>query len=82
METTKIIMLSFAGIIFTTCNKQSEREPWVDNALDVASCQLKLTADELDDSMVMPRSLWTGYDLNFLIEQMERPDSTFKDSLW
>lgn len=54
----------------------------MDKALDVASCQLKLTANELKDSTVMPRSLWTGYDVAFLESQLERDASTFADSLW
>lgn len=51
-------------------------------ALDVASYQLNLTAEEMKDSVKMPRSLWTGYTVDFLEEQLERESATFADSLW
>lgn len=43
--------------------------------------QLKTTAEELTDSALFPRSVWTGYKLDFLIEQMEQPLENFQDSL-
>lgn len=52
------------------------------NALNVASYQLKNTAEELADSGLLPRSVWTGYELSFLTEQMEQPLENFQDSLW
>lgn len=63
-------------------NKTSQQEAWVDNALDVASYQLKLTASEITDSAKLPRSIWTGYTVDFLVSQMECDASVFQDSLW
>lgn len=60
-----VLNLFFSGILITACQSVSNNDEWVDKALDVASCQLKLTANELKDSTVMPRSLWTGYDVAF-----------------
>ena len=77
-----VLNLFFSGILITACQSVSNNDEWVDKALDVASCQLKLTANELKDSTVMPRSLWTGYDVAFLESQLERDASTFADSLW
>lgn len=77
-----VLNLFLSGILITACQSVSNNDEWVDNALDVASCQLKLTANELKDSTVMPRSLWTGYDVAFLESQLERDASTFADSLW
>ena len=31
---------------------------------------------------MLPRSIWIGYELDFLVEQMEQPLENFRDSLW
>lgn len=74
--------LFLSGIFLSSCQSNVNNEKWVCDALDVASYQLKFTAQELKDSVVMPRSLWTGYDVSFLESQLERDASTFADSLW
>ena len=58
-----------------------QSDEWVTHALDVASCQLKQTASDLGDSTLMPRSLWTGYSMDFLVRQLQRDPATFQDSL-
>lgn len=70
--------LSFvlAGVVFTSCQPSTKREAWIEKALDVASYQLNLTAEEMKDSVKMPRSLWTGYTVDFLEEQLERESAT------
>lgn len=77
-----VLNLILAGALITSCQSVSGGEEWVRHTLDVVSNQLMLTANELKDSTVMPRSLWTGYEVSFLERQMERDDSTFVDSLW
>ena len=47
-------------MVFTSCQPSTKREAWIEKALDVASYQLNLTAEEMKDSVKMPRSLWTG----------------------
>lgn len=74
--------LFLSGIFLSSCQSNVNNEKWVCDALDVASYQLKFKAQELKDSVVMPRSLWTGYDVSFLESQLERDASTFADSLW
>ena len=40
-----------------------------------------LTAEEIDGTGKLPRSIRTGYDMDFLCRQLERDPSTFQDSL-
>ena len=49
----------------------STSEAWIDHAEEVAVYQLLSTANELADSMKMPRTAWAGYELPFLEEQLE-----------
>lgn len=70
-----------AALSITAC-KDVPKENWTTHALDVASYQLKLTAEEIADSALMPRSIWTGYDVEFLASQMEQDLKVFQDSLW
>lgn len=49
--------------------------------LDVASAQLQLSAEEVSGTGMLPRSIRTGYDMDFLCRQLERDSLTFKDSL-
>lgn len=71
------------GTMLAACSNPQEKEmDWEKRVLDVASYQLKNTAEELADSTLLPRSVWTGYQLDFLAEQMEQPLENFQDSLW
>lgn len=78
----KIILFLAATVVLGASCKSNvpQQEVWTDNALDVASCQLKLTASEIADSAKLPRSVWTGYTMDFLVSQLER--DTFQTSLW
>lgn len=79
----KNLILFTAAIVlgFTACQNAPEKN-WITHALDVSASQLKLTAEEIADSARLPRSIWTGYDINFLISQMEQDAKVFQDSLW
>lgn len=70
-----------AALSITAC-QDALKENWTTHALDVASYQLKLTAEEIADSALMPRSIWTGYNVEFLASQMEQDLKVFQDSLW
>lgn len=71
------------AIALTSCkNTTSPQTSWTEQALDAASYQLKLTAGEIADSAKLPRSVWTGYDIDFLASQMEQDATAFQDSLW
>lgn len=56
------------GIALAACSGSQEQEvDWKKKVLDVASYQLKMTAEELADSALLPRSVWAGYKLDFLV---------------
>lgn len=54
---------------------------WLKNAIDTSVGQLEYTVNEIGDSALLPRSIWTGYDMDFLCTQLERDPETFMDSL-
>ena len=77
-----ILATALLTIGLASCkNTQVQKEAWIDNALDVASCQLKQTAEELTGTNMIPRSIHAGYDMNFLDKQLEREDKSYIDSL-
>ncbi len=45
---------------------------WADNAIATAHLQLLATAHRLDDTVQLPRSTWTDFDLDFLSVQLNR----------
>ena len=76
------LFLATMALVFAAChNKANEDYSWVKNSLDRASEQLLLTAEEIDGTGKLPRSIHVGYDIDFLISQLERDRSTFEDSL-
>lgn len=82
MMKKKLLLCIALGTALAACSGLQKKEvDWKKNVLDVAVCQLKTTAEELTDSALFPRSVWTGYKLDFLIEQMEQPLENFQDSL-
>lgn len=82
MMKKKLLLCIAWGTALAACSGSQKKEvDWKKNVLDVAVCQLKTTAEELTDSALFPRSVWTGYKLDFLIEQMEQPLENFQDSL-
>ena len=72
-----------ACLQLASCSSPQSREDyaWLKNAIDVSATQLKNTANEVGDSLSLPRSIWTGYEMDFLCSQLERDPATFKDSL-
>ena len=82
MKKNLVLFASLAVVALSSCNTTPKEDySWIKKGIDVASAQLKLTAEEIADSTKMPRSIWTGYDMNFLCQQLERVSLTFKDSL-
>lgn len=79
---TKFILSIYLSILLSACHTPPRNEyHWVQKAIEVATAQLKMTAEEIKDSARLPRSIWTGYDMDFLCQQLERDSLTFKDSL-
>ena len=53
----------------------------VKTGIDRACSQLLLTAENIDGTGQMPRSIWVGYDLDMLSYQLGKNKEEFKDSL-
>ena len=69
------------GLASCSSPQKGDDYGWLKNAIDVSAVQLKTTASEVVDTVLLPRSIWTGYDMDFLCAQLERDPATFKDSL-
>lgn len=61
------IACAVAALVISCNNKTPE---WVDAALEISTGQLLSTADTLRDSGRFPRSIWSGWDIEFLAEQI------------
>lgn len=82
----KILMFSCAIAILqflSGCTSSQPREDygWLKNAINTSEKQLEGTVADVGDSVWLPRSIWTGYDMDFLCSQLQRDPATFKDSL-
>ncbi len=77
----KNIILTAALTMSLVACQSNQQETWTDHALNVASEQLKMTAEELTGTHMIPRSIYAGYDLNFLDSQLQREDKSYIDSL-
>ncbi len=76
------LLASVVAVAFSSCNTNNNDDySWVKKGIDVATHQLLLTANEIDGTEKLPRSIWIGYDMDFLKQQLERCESTFVDSL-
>lgn len=78
-----LIAFVAAGLVFASCQPtEKKQEAWISHALDVAACQAeKMSALMADSAGRMPRTLYSGYKMDFLVEQMECDSTVFKDSL-
>ena len=82
MKRNSLLFATALLIGLTGCkNTPALQEAWMSNALDAASYQLKLTAEELSGTGKLPRSIYSGYDVNFLDTQLQREDKSYIDSL-
>lgn len=82
MKKNLVIFASLAVAALSSCTPSPKEDySWVKKGIDAASAQLKLSADEAAETGMLPRSIRTGYDMNFLCQQLERDSLTFKDSL-
>lgn len=71
---------AFSAILTVSC--KNTEDTWLDTALDTATCQLDMTAGQIKGTGFLPRTVWTGYDVDFLASQLEKDKSEFVDSLW
>lgn len=82
----KISLSCFIAVValcvFSGCSpKQPEKDyTWLKQGIETAALQLKFTVAEIGDSIRLPRSIWTGYDTDFLCRQLDKKQLTGKDS--
>lgn len=77
-----LLVVTCLFLFFLSCkNEKTEGYRWVKKGIDIAAYQLKLTSTEIADSAKLPRSIWVGYDLDFLSKQLEIDARSRKDSL-
>lgn len=82
MKKNLVLFTTLALAALSSCQTPPKEDyGWVKKGIDVASAQLKLTAEDVKDSGKLPRSIHTGYTIDFLCQQLERDSLTFKDSL-
>ena len=82
----KFLLFCYAVVTlqgFSSCSSSQPKEDygWLKNAIDTSVQQLEKTVADVGDSVLLPRSIWTGYDMDFLCSQLQRDPATFKDSL-
>lgn len=78
----KLVLFASVSIALASCQTTPKEDySWIKKGLDVASAQLQLSAEEVSGTGMLPRSIRTGYDMDFLCRQLERDSLTFKDSL-
>ena len=61
-------------------NNRKKDYTWLKQGIETAALQLKFTVAEIGDSIRLPRSIWTGYDTDFLCHQLDKKQLTAKDS--
>lgn len=82
MKKNLLLFALCTGMAFSSCNTTPQEDyAWVKKGVETATAQLKWTGDEVKESGQLPRSIRTGYDMEFLCQQLERDSLTFKDSL-
>ena len=83
MKRNSLFLTTALLISLASCKSTPvQEEPWISNALGVASYQLKKTAEELTGTNQIPRSIHSGYDINFLDSQLQHEDKSYIDSLY
>ena len=77
MNMRKNYLLIGTALLFglTACKNHTSvsHDTWIEQAEDAAVYQLLSTAADLEDSLKMPRTVWAGYELQFLEKQLEVP---------
>ena len=74
-------VVALQGLLGCSSGQTKDGYGWLKNAIDTSVKQLEETVADVGDSILLPRSIWTGYDMDFLCSQLQRDPATFKDSL-
>ena len=70
MKSRNIIFAIVLAMTATGCQKNEYS--WIKTGIDRAQHQLMLTAEEIDGTDMLPRSIWVGYDIAMLERQLEK----------
>ena len=62
------------------CNS-NKTDNWTDESIETASQQLLATADKMDSTGLLPRSIWTVRPIEFIEQQTGKDRKVFADSL-
>ena len=65
MKKTLLLTTIAALLLAVSCTCREDNH-WLKNAIDTSVTQLLSQAKELEGTGEMPRSIWVGYDLDFL----------------
>lgn len=68
---SRIILTSLSIMLLAACSSADDHR-WVKTGIDRARHQLMLTASEISTTNQLPRSIWVGYDMDFLERQLEK----------
>ena len=68
MKRTLIPLL--AVLVAASCSQKEAS--WCDSAISTAAIQLKSTAEEIDGTGMLPRSIHKGYDMEELCWQLDK----------
>lgn len=72
MKKTLLLCVVFVVVqffSFCTSRKTVEDNAWLKKAIDVSIRQLETTAHEIQDTILLPRSIWTGYNVDFCVDR-------------
>ena len=68
----KLVLFASVTIALASCQTPPKEDySWIKKGLDVASAQLQLSAEEVSSTGMLPRSIRTGYDMDFLCRQLD-----------
>ncbi len=79
MKRIFIPIVAAAAVLLPSCGQKDTS--WAENGISTASTQLKMAAAAAEGTGKLPKSLYSGYDMEELCYQLGRDSSTFKDSL-
>lgn len=75
----KIPLAILAAILAAACTENDDA--WLNGGIRTARLQLSSAAEATGGTGELPRSVWSGYDIDFLSWQLGADKATFKDSL-
>ncbi len=75
-----LMVAAITALAYTSCTSNKTGN-WVDDSTDIAAQQLLSTAESMDSTNRLPRSIWTVYPIDFIEQQTGKNRKVFEDSL-